>query len=72
MSYQYLDKMLRQPIYAGLEKSTLTDGQIVTSTFAGIVPEWVYYTNQQLLDSRQVNKTEGYQNIHPDYPLRRF
>ena len=51
MSYQYIDKMLRQPLYAGLEKNVLTDGQIIPSAFAGIVPDWVYYTNQQLLEN---------------------
>ncbi len=72
LSYQFLDKMLRQPLYAGMEKSSLTDEQLVPSVFEGIVPEWVYYTNQSLLDSRRANKAEGYKSINPDYPLRRF
>ena len=72
MSYQFLDKILRQPLYAGLEKSSLTDDQVVPSAFIGIVPEWVYYTNQQILDGRKNSKVEGYLNNHPDYPLRRF
>ncbi|MHB1865379.1 MAG: recombinase family protein [Candidatus Saccharimonadales bacterium] len=72
MSYQYLDKILRKPIYAGLEQSSLTDGQLIPSSFAGIVPEWVYHTNQALLESRQNHKIEGYKLISPEYVLRRF
>jgi len=72
MSYQFIDKLLRQPLYAGLEKSSLTDNQLVLSVFNGIVPEWVYYTNQTLLESRKNSKLEGYKSINPEYPLRRF
>ena len=72
MSYQFLDKLLTKPIYAGLEKSSLTDGQIVSSAFEGIVPEWVYFTNQQLLTGRKQSKTEGYKTVNGDYPLRKF
>lgn len=72
MIYQYLDKLLRQPIYAGLERNSFTDGQIVASTFKGLVPEWVFYANQMLLDERKKSKVEGYKNIHPDFPLRKF
>ena len=72
MSYQCLDKILRQPLYAGLEKGVLTDNQLIPSTFAGIVPEWVYHTNQQLLESRRLTKSDGYKTNSPDYPLRRF
>lgn len=72
MSYQFIDKMLRQPLYAGLEKSTLTDGQFIQSAFESIIPQWVYYTNQELLDGRKSTKTDGYMNVHPDYPLRKF
>ncbi len=72
MSYQYIDKMLDQPLYAGLEKSTLTDKQLVPSVFEGIIPKWVYYQNQELLDTRKSTKTDGYMNVHPDYPLRKF
>ena len=72
MSPQLLSKMLRQPLYAGLEKSKLTDGQIIPSSFEGIVPEWVYYTNQQLLESRKESKTEGYKVISAEYVLRKF
>jgi site-specific DNA recombinase len=72
MSYQYLDKMLKQPLYAGLERSSLTDGELVPSAFVGIVPEWVYYINQQLLDGGKASKSDGYQSINPDYPLRKF
>lgn len=72
MSPQFVDKMLRQPLYAGLEKSTLTDGQVIPSNFEGIVPEWVYYTIQQLLESRKQSKTEGYKIITAEYVLRKF
>ena len=51
MGYQFLNKMLRQPLYAGFEKNTLTDGQLVTSVFGGLVPEEIYYTNQQVLEN---------------------
>jgi DNA invertase Pin-like site-specific DNA recombinase len=72
MIYQYLDKLLRQSIYAGLEKNSLTDGQIVHSVFPGIVPEWVYYANQALLESRKNQSIEGRRAVNPQYPLRRF
>lgn len=72
MSPQFIDKMLKQPLYAGLEKSTLTDGQVIPSVFEGIVPEWVYYTNQQLLGSRTRSHTEGYLLVRPEYVLRKF
>ena len=72
MSYQFIDKLLRQPLYAGLEKSSLTDNQLVSSVFNGIVPEWVYHTNQTLLEGRKNSKLEGYKSINPEYPLRRF
>lgn len=72
ISYQYLDKLLNNPLYAGLEKSTFTDGQLIPSVFNGIVPEWVYYANQTLLESRKNNRTDGYKSINPEYPLRRF
>ncbi len=72
MSYQYVDKMLRQPIYAGLEQNTFTDGALIASRFEGIIPQWVYYTNQELLNVRKGAKAEGYMSLHPDYPLRKF
>ena len=72
MSYQYLDKMLKQPLYAGLIRSSFTNGEYVPSVYTGLIPEWVYYANQQLLEGRVRARTDGYQNNHPDYPLRKF
>ena len=72
MSYQYLDKMMRQPIYAGMERNTFTDGAYIQSKFEGIIPQWVYYANQELLDGRKYAKIDGYMSLNPAYPLRKF
>lgn len=75
MSIQYVSKLLVNPLYAGLERSSLTDGQFVESTFEGIIGRDVYSTNQELLQGRHrhVKGEKGkYIKVHPDYPLRGF
>ena len=72
MSFQFVHKMLTQPLYAGLEKSSLTDGEVVASQFTGIVPEWVYYENQSRLIKNNKSYKDGYKSVNPMYPLRKF
>lgn len=58
LSYQYLNKMLRQPLYAGFEKNTLTEGQLIPSKFDGLVSRYVYEMNQRILEMRRLDKFE--------------
>lgn len=70
MSIQYIDKLLKNPIYAGLERNTHTNGEFVDSAFAGIITKDTYFKNQDILAGR-LNKQRGkYKVINPDYPLR--
>lgn len=72
INHSFMGKLLRQPLYAGLEQSQHTNCVLIGSIFGGIVSESTYYRIQELLISRKANKTEGYQINNSDYPLRRF
>ena len=71
-NFQFIDKLLKQPLYAGLERNKFTDYRLINSAFAGIVPEYVFYANQELLETSKSRKQQGYRRVHPDYPLRNF
>ena len=70
-NHAFLGKMLRQPLYAGLEKNKHTNDQLIESIFPGIVSQEVFNRNQIILE-RKNTKAQGYQVNHEDYPLRRF
>jgi site-specific DNA recombinase len=71
MQIQALSKMLRNPIYAGLEQSSHTDGQLIPSRFEGIITPATFYRNQELLKSNK-NTAAKYKQNNPEFPLRRF
>jgi site-specific DNA recombinase len=73
MNHSYMGKILRNSIYAGLERNEHTNGQYVeTSQFEGIIDKDVYWRNQRILNRRKGAKLETYSVNHPDFPLRRF
>lgn len=73
MNHNLMGKILRNSLYAGLEKNQHTNGQLVeTSQFQGIISKDVYWRNQRILDRRKGAKVETYSVNHPDFPLRRF
>lgn len=71
MQIQAISKMLRNPIYAGLEQSSHTDGQLIPSRFEGIITPATFYRNQELLMSNK-NTAAKYKQNNPEFPLRRF
>lgn len=71
-SYQMIDKLLRQPLYAGLERNSLTDNELVQSIFTGIIPEAVFYKNQEILSDKKSSQRKGYKRLHPEYPLKNW
>ncbi len=71
MQIQAISKALRNPIYAGLEKSQHTDGQLLPSKFNGIISPSTFYRNQDTLKKNK-NSTAKYKQNNPDFPLRRF
>ncbi len=71
MQIQAISKMLRNPIYAGLEQSSHTDGQLIPSKFKGIITPAVFHRNQELLRSNK-NTAAKYKQNNPEFPLRRF
>jgi site-specific DNA recombinase len=71
MKIQIISKMLRKPIYAGLEQNVHTDGQLVPSKFEGIITPAVFYRNQELLRANK-NTAAKYKQNNPEFPLRRF
>jgi len=71
MQIQAISKMLRNPIYAGLEQSQHTGGELIPSAFKGIITPAVYYRNQELLAGNKNTATKYKQN-NPEFPLRRF
>jgi site-specific DNA recombinase len=69
MSIQYIDKMLVQPLYAGLERGPLTSNEYVDSLFPGIIPKSTFLLNQDILAGN--NRVRGkYLKLNPLYPLR--
>ena len=73
MNHSYMGKILRNSIYAGLEKNEHTNNQFIeTSQFEGIIDKDTYWRNQRILDRRKGAKVETYSVNHPDFPLRRF
>lgn len=70
-SFQTLSKMLRQPLYAGLDKSAHTEGRLVKSRFEGIITPATFYRNQELLRKNK-NTAARYEKLNPAFPLRRF
>ncbi|MDB5182412.1 MAG: site-specific recombinase [Candidatus Saccharibacteria bacterium] len=71
MQIQALSKMLRNPIYAGLEQNRHTEDQLVSSKFDGIITPAVYHRNQELLRTNK-NSAATYKKNNPEFPLRRF
>ena len=71
MTIQALSKILRQPVYAGLEQSRHTDNQLIPSKFEGIVTPAVFRRNQELLRKNK-NTAARYKKNNPEFPLRRF
>ncbi len=71
MQIQALSKMLRNPIYAGLEQSSHTEGQLIPSKFKGIITPATFHRNQELLRSNK-NTAATYKKNNPEFPLRRF
>jgi site-specific DNA recombinase len=71
MQIQAISKMLRYPIYAGLEQSTHTDGELIPAHFKGIITPAVFHRNQELLRANK-NTAAKYKKINPEFPLRRF
>ena len=71
MQIQALSKMLRNPIYAGLEMSIHTEGQLIPSKFMGIITSTTFHRNQELLKSNK-NTAATYKKNNPEFPLRRF
>ena len=71
MQIQALSKMLRNPIYAGLEQNRHTEGLLIPSKFKGIITPAVFHRNQELLRSNK-NTAATYKKNNPEFPLRRF
>lgn len=71
MRFQSVSKLLRNPIYAGLEQNTHTEGVLIKSRFGGIVTPAVFYRNQELLKKNK-NTAAKYKLNNPEFPLRRF
>lgn len=71
MQFQTISKILRNPIYAGLEQSAHTDNQLIPSRFDGIITPTMFYRNQDLLRKNKNSATKYKQN-NPEFPLRRF
>ena len=71
MQIQAISKMLRNPIYAGLEMSKHTEGQLIPSQFKGIITTATFHRNQELLRSNK-NTAATYKKNNPEFPLRRF
>lgn len=71
MQIQALSKMLRNPIYAGLEQNRHTEGQLIPSKFKGIITPATFHRNQELLRSNK-NTAATYKKNNPEFPLRRF
>ncbi len=71
MRFQALSKMLRTPIYAGLEMNSFTDGVLIESQFEGIISKQTFYRNQELL-LKNKNTAAKYKVNNPDFPLKRF
>lgn len=71
LQHQTLSKMLRQPLYAGLEQSKHTGGRLMKSQFDGIITPAVFYKNQDILRKNK-NTAAKYKQLNPLFPLRRF
>lgn len=73
MNHNLMGKIIRNPLYAGLDKNEHTSGQFIeTSQFQGIISKDTFWRNQRILDRRKGAKAEVYSVNHPDFPLRRF
>ena len=71
MHIQAVSKMLRYPIYAGLEQSQHTDNELIPAAFDGIITPATFYRNQELLEGNK-NTATKYKKNNPIFPLRRF
>lgn len=67
---QLMYNIIRNPIYAGLEKNAFTDNSYVPSLFKGIISEQTFYKNQRYITLPQNNGRIVKDN--EEYPLRRF
>ncbi len=71
MQIQAVSKMLRYPIYAGLDQGKHTEGELVPSAFKGIITPAIFYRNQELLEGNK-NTSAKYKKNNPTFPLGRF
>ncbi len=71
MSHQSLSKMLRQPLYAGLEQSKHTGGLLIATKFDGIITPAIFHKNQDILKKNK-NTAARYKTLNPVFPLRNF
>ena len=71
MQIQAISKMLRYPIYAGLEQSEHTEDELIQAAFKGIITPATFYRNQELLVGNK-NTAAKYKKNNPIFPLRRF
>jgi len=69
LGYQAIGKLLRNPIYAGLIRSSMTTS-LVKGLHPGLITEAEYYQIQAKLSPRFA-PPEHHQLDHPAYPLRR-
>ncbi len=70
ISIQLMSKILRNPVYAGYEVSSLTEGRLVRTIFPGIIPIDNFERNQIILS--RISGKRDYKTDREEYPLRRF
>ena len=62
-------KMLRNPVYAGFVRDSLTNHQEVTAAFPGIIPRQTWITVQAILDGKRVTMSKR-MVAREEFPLR--
>ena len=65
-----LNKILRNPLYAGLIKTEFFD-DFIEATHEPLISKDLYYRVQSILDGKKPSLTPK-SRCHPDFPLRRF
>jgi site-specific DNA recombinase len=70
MSEDSINRLIKNPVYAGFVKDKFTDYELVSGKHVGIISDSTYERNQQLLYGKNSRKGEVHTQKNEMYPLK--
>lgn len=70
LSEDSINRLIKNPIYAGYIKGNLTDWELVPGKHEAIISEQIFEMNQRLINGKKKRIGEEHLKLNPDYPLK--